>query len=121
MKLRLQPGRLNMRLDEDEVQKLAAGEAIEVSVCLNERQRLCYSLEVGDLACLECDLQGTGVVVRVPVAAVVAWAQGREAELQVSSSCSGTQFTVERDLDRRKRVRRGAKEHGDRAANLTTL
>lgn len=85
MKLRLDRNTIRLRLDDADVARLARGESLAHAIEFGPRpeDRFTYELRVDD-ACIEmaASLEDRGIVIRIPAAMAVGWAEGAEIGLE---------------------------------------
>ena len=85
MKLRLDRNTIRLRLDEADVARLTRGESLAHAIEFGPRpeDRFTYELKLDD-ACIEmaASLQDRGIVIRIPAAMAVSWAEGAEIGIE---------------------------------------
>lgn len=107
MKLRVETDRIRIRLDEDELRRLAAGDPLEERLEIGP-QALGVSLQAAhDVPCLGASFDQGLLKVLAPAGQVRAWAASEQVGIEISQPTGpgpAIHIIVERDLmPRRKR------------------
>ncbi|MGC2662135.1 MAG: hypothetical protein WA324_29580 [Bryobacteraceae bacterium] len=100
MKLRLRGNSIRLRLNRQDVDRLASGNILEEQVLFPASTRFCYCLEPStDGAAAQFD--GTSMRIAVPSAAISEWATGQEIGLYFDFPAGEhpLKVSIEKDLE----------------------
>ncbi len=98
MKLRIRGNAIRLRLTRGEVERIAAGEAVEEVTQLADKLSFRYSLGPSSGSSLQATMCGTHLAVTAPAASLASWANSDEVALACPVAEGGADILIEKDF-----------------------
>jgi hypothetical protein len=100
MKLRIRANTLRLRLNQKEVERLAAGEVLREGIHFPGGTSLSYLLKVASAAQAEALFDGARIHIDVPLTPIISWAHDEELGIYFSlpTGAEPLQIAIEKDL-----------------------
>lgn len=98
MKLRIKGNAIRLRLTQNEVKRVAAGEPIRESLQLTDGYVLHYELTHGNEHRLMAHFDNAALSIKAPVNALSVWAHGDAVAVECDTDVTGPSILIEKDF-----------------------